>query len=323
MLDLSIIIVNWNSSRYLEKCLETIVSNSGDLKYEVIVVDNASYDGCDQVVNKFKEVVSLVQSDKNLGFAKANNLGVRHAKGKYLLFLNPDTEILGNTLTEMLGFMSSETNVGCLGCKVLNSDGTIQTSCVQAFPTITNQFFDSDFLRKRYPELDLWGMKALYDSSQKTIPVETIAGSCLMIANDVFKVIGQFTEDYFMFAEDRDLCFKAHASGYRNYYMNNVSIIHHGGGSTRDKTVNFFSAVAMKEATFCYFSLNRPGIYPILYRGSTAIASAIRIAFLLLSSIVAIGNRFRLERLFGSIRKWESIFLWSVRVKKLNIPGSG
>lgn len=319
MIDLSIIIVNWNSHKYLEKCMETIVSNAKPLKYEVIVVDNASYDGSKEVVEKYKDVAVHIQSDQNLGFAKANNLGFRHAKGQYLLFLNPDTEILDDTLVLMHRFLSSNPKAGCLGCKVLNTDGSIQTSCVQAFPSISNQILDSEFLRNRFPKWKLWGMAPLFERSGNPVPVDTVAGSCVMIDHRIFEVIGGFSEKYFMFAEDRDLCFKASRQGYGSYYLGSCSIIHHGGGSTKKQKVNFKSTVLQKESTYRYFTVNKNYIYAYIFRFGMFISSAVRILIML---FISSGYIFIAEKrglLVNKINKWKSVWFWALGIGDYNL----
>src|SRR4029077_16116528 len=147
-LDLSIIIINWNSAAFVRECLETVYAGTGELDFEVIVVDNASFDDCGQVVQAEFPAVKFLQSPANLGFAKANNLGVRAAGGRNLLFLNPDTEILGNALPKMVSFLDASPDASIVGYKLLNSDLSLQTSCVQPFPSILNQVFDAEHLRR-------------------------------------------------------------------------------------------------------------------------------------------------------------------------------
>lgn len=313
MIDLSIIIVNWNSHKYLEMCMETIISNAGPLKYEVIVVDNASYDGSKEVVEKHKNVAVHIQSDQNLGFAKANNLGFRHAKGRYLLFLNPDTEILDDSLVSMHRFLSSNPKAGCLGCKVLNTDGSIQTSCVQAFPSISNQILDSEFLRNRFPMWKLWGMAPLFLRSKDPVPVDTIAGSCVMIGREIFEDIGGFSENYFMFAEDRDLCFKTDRKGYVNYYSGSCSIIHHGGGSTKKQNANFKSTVLQKESTFLYFLANSNMVYAYAFKFAVLMSAILRIMILVFLSPVFIIRKQGMS-LSNKFKKWKFIAFWAVGI---------
>ena len=198
----------------------------------------------------------FVQSKVNVGFARANNLGVRHAKGHNLLFLNPDTEFVENSLDVLLGHLATLPQAGALGCKLLNSDRSVQTSCIQSFPTVVNQILDSDFLRRRFPRSRLWGMAPLHSERLSPSQVEVISGACLLMKREVFERVGGFSETYFMYGEDLDLCFKIQQAGFHNYYVPDTSIIHYGGGSTRQSVSNF-SAVMMRESVFRFFSANR------------------------------------------------------------------
>src|SRR5579862_9544021 len=132
---LSIIIVNWKSCDFLRKCIQSIDSNKGSLMLEVVVVDNASYDGSKEMLaGEFPSVV-FVQNDKNQGFAHANNLGYQHSRGRNLLFMNPDTEVIGDALARLVTVVETTPDAGVIGARLLNDDSTLQTSCVQAFPS--------------------------------------------------------------------------------------------------------------------------------------------------------------------------------------------
>src|SRR5580704_16327152 len=138
MTDLSIILVNWNCLDFTEQCIGSICATTHDVDYEVIVVDNASADApCQSLVEKFPWM-KLVLSEQNIGFGRANNLGVQHSTGRNLLFLNPDTLVLKDALLRMLTDLRGRPNAGAIGCKLFNPDGTLQTTCVQPIPTIFN-----------------------------------------------------------------------------------------------------------------------------------------------------------------------------------------
>jgi hypothetical protein len=311
-LDLSIIIVNWNSSGYLEKCLKSIVDNTSGPSFEVIVVDNASYDGCDRVANQYSGVATLIQSESNLGFSKANNLGYRHSTGDVLLFLNPDTEIPFDALQKMYRTSISLCDAGGLGCKVLNSDGTIQTSCIQAFPTITNQLLDAEFLRNLFPKLRFWGMRPLFETSDSPVEVEVVAGSCLMVHRAAFEKAGFFSEEYFMYGEDLDLCYKLRGCGYRNYYTGGASIVHHGGGSTKSTGKRSFSSVLMRDSVEKFLRKSKGNLYSRIFVFSLQLASLARIILLLIlypAALLKLLDKMALEK---GLAKWKNIFLWSI-----------
>lgn len=231
-MNLSIIIVNWNCSRYIRECVLSIREYTKRLSLEIIVVDNASpNEDPAQLAEQFPEI-RLIRSGTNLGFAGANNLGFRYSSGNLILFLNPDTRLINSAAELMCAAMSNLPYAGILGCRLLNTDLSLQTSCVQKFPTILNQLLDSDWLRNHWPKSNLWGIQALFSKSVEPAHVEVISGACMMVRRDVFERIGLFTEDYFMYAEDLDLCYKATQAGYSNYYLDTAQIVHHGGGSS-------------------------------------------------------------------------------------------
>ena len=141
-MDLSIVIVNWNSVDFLCKCLTSVYANSKGTSFEVIVIDNASFDGCEEMIQNEFSLVRFIQSQKNLGFARANNLASEQATGKVLLFLNPDTEVIGPALQCMVDLLESAPDAGLVGPKLLNTDLSVQMSCIQSFPSILNLALD-------------------------------------------------------------------------------------------------------------------------------------------------------------------------------------
>src|SRR5664280_1246315 len=144
--DLSIIIVNWNSKSFLRQCLISLGARCKSPASEVIVVDGGSFDGCAEMLAQDFPWVIFIQSETNVGFARANNSAVSRARGRCLLFLNPDTEFLEDSISILMSRLEALPNAGAVGCQLLNSDGSLQTNCVQAFPTIWNQVLDSRFL---------------------------------------------------------------------------------------------------------------------------------------------------------------------------------
>ena len=154
----SIIIVNWNSLPYLRECLASILFEDASHDFEVIVVDNAStVDETIAIRAEYPSVIAI-RSEKNLGFAGANNLGFEHASTPVALFLNPDTKVIGSAIHLMLAQLQSTPNAAIMGCKLLNTDRSVQTSCIQRFPTILNQCLDLEFLREHWPLWEIWAL---------------------------------------------------------------------------------------------------------------------------------------------------------------------
>jgi GT2 family glycosyltransferase len=314
-MDISIIIVNWKSAAYLQKCLESIYCSVNDLLFEVVVIDNASYDGCDRMLIDRYPQVRFIQSTSNLGFAGANNLAFQQSSGKTLLFLNPDTEIADQAISKMHQLLWETANAGAIGCTLLNTDGTVQTSCVQAFPTILNQILDSEMLRRLFPLLPLWGTRPLFRPSGVPMPVDAISGACLMIKRQAFESAGFFSTDYFMYSEDIDLCRKVRSAGFAVYYTGAVSIVHHGGGSSNQRKQNYFGEVVIRESLFRYLTKFRGRLYGYAYRLATGGASLFRV-MLLACLMTVIAERSSRESLRISLGKWINIFRWSFGFEK-------
>src|SRR5579872_7241306 len=215
-MELSIICVNWNSVDYLRECIASVYEFTRDISFEIIVVDNASsQEGVDALKEKFPEV-TLIKSAKNLGFAGANNLGFRRSSGAYVLLLNPDTKLISPAINVMLEHMKSLTDAGIVGCKLLNTDLSVQLTAIQKFPTILNQVFDLEYLQLRWPRCPLWEIAPLFSTSVKVIKVEVISGACMLLRRQVFQQVGMFSEEYFMYAEDIDLNYKVKSAGFTN-----------------------------------------------------------------------------------------------------------
>ncbi len=310
-LDLSIIIVNWNSAKYIRKCLLSIIEKSPNENYEIIVVDNGSYDDCCKIIeNEFPEV-RFVQSKENMGFAKANNLGYRYSSGKNILFLNPDTEIIGSAIKAMYNCLNSLNDAGAVGCKLLNTDLSIQTSCIQPFPTIINQLLDTELLKKIFPNYKLWGIKPLYSTGGFPVSVDVISGACIMVKKEIFDNIGHFSTDYHMYTEDIDLCYKIKLEGYKNYYLGSEEIIHHGGGSTKKHNINSFSTIMLRESAYKYFKKFRGNSVAQLYKFSMLFNSVFRTMILFFLWPLFVLTR-KSEYFFNCLNKWRYIFRWAI-----------
>ena len=313
MKELSIIIINWNSAEFVTKCVETIKRETQKTDYEIIVVDNASYDGCGEQLASMHPDVIFIQSQKNLGFARGNNLGAEYASGSTLLFLNPDTEIRSHAIDRLYTCIQSLPDCGALGGKLLNSDGSIQTSCVQAFPTILNQLMDAEILRKWFPQSRFWANGSILNNGAP-VEVEVISGACLMIKLDVFRKIGGFSTDYFMYSEDLDLCFKAQRMGLRNYYCGEAVIVHHGGGSSR-KSVSKFSSVMMRESINRFLRKWYGPWYAYFYRFAMILSAVLRLG-LLASLQIVYKDQPKKKAIHNAVIKWQAILRWGIGMEK-------
>lgn len=298
MIDLSIIIVNWNSTAYILKCVESIYANTHEIEFEILVVDNASPDGDVRIVKqRFPEVI-LIESPANLGFACANNIGCRASRGEFVAFLNPDTVLVNSAFDLMLRQARTLPTVGAVGCKLLNGDRSVQTSAIQTFPTILNQLLDLDVLRSRFPACHLWDIAPLYADSIEPRRVEVISGACVMLRREVFVQIGQFSEEYFMYAEDLDLCYKATKKGFVNYFVPEGEIVHYGGTSSNPRR-----AVLMKwRSILKYVEKHRGYSYLLAFRAAMTCGALARLAVLITLMVVRGGARRNATR--ETLIKW-------------------
>ncbi len=316
LMDVSIIIVNWNSKQYLPACIESICRHTTKVAYEIIVVDSGSFDGCGELLSRQFSDVRFIQCKTNVGFAAANNLAVDLARADCLLFLNPDTELTSPAVDRLFEHLAEHPKVGAVGCKLFNRDGSVQTSCVQPFPTIINQLLNIEVLRQRLPHWRVWGTASLLGTAQAAVPAQVVSGACLMVQRSAFEHVGRFSEEYFMYAEDLDLCHKLHKAGYANCCLPNVTARHFGGGSS-EQAPSAFSSVMMRESIWRFLQNSRGLAYGAAYRLSVLVAALLRIGLLGLLVVVDLIGRRRdgVALRLRSLGKWRAILAWSLRIK--------
>jgi GT2 family glycosyltransferase len=306
-MDLSIIFVNWNAVDYLRECIGSIYENTRDTSFEIIIVDNASpQPGVESLQNEFPEVM-IIKSEKNVGFAGANNIGFKRSRGEYVLFLNPDTRLVGPTIDTMIRHIKLLPDVGIVGCKMLNSDLTVQITSIQKTPKILNQVFSVEFLQLRWPHCPLWEIAPLFADNLKLIKVEVIPGACMLLRRSVFDEVGMFSEEYFMYGEDLDLNYKLKRAGYANYYVGEATVIHHGGGSSRQK-FSHWSTIMQCRAMTRYYRKTRGQLYASTYWASMGCAAVVRL--MLLKAMYIFSND--KEAVLYAIEKWRTVLRWAV-----------
>jgi GT2 family glycosyltransferase len=309
-MELSIIYVNWNSLDYLRNSIASVYEFTRATTFEIVVVDNASPEGgIDSIRNSFPEAM-VIKSDKNLGFAGANNLGFQNSRGEYILLLNPDTRLFEPSIDVMMGYIKKLPDAGIVGCKLLNTDLSVQLSSIQKFPTILNQVVDAEYLRHRWPHSPLWGIAPLFEKNITSIPVEVIPGACMLLRRKVFEEVGCYSEDYFMYAEDIDLNFKIANHSYRNYYVGETAIVHHGGGSSAKQGANHWATIMKYKAMVLYFRKTRGSSHEWLYRAAVGSVAVLRV--LLLTVMMPFGNvLWKKESLTFSFNKWKAVLKWA------------
>ena len=306
---LSIIIVNWKSKDFVRGCLATLFEDPDAAAYEVLVVDNASFDGVAEMLAADFPRVIFIQCEANLGFAGANNLALKRSHGRYILFLNPDTEIQGAAVQTLVAALESEPTAGMVGARLLNSDLTLQTTCVAAIPSIPNQLLDSALLRQAFPNWRMWGMRALWNSASSRAQVAAISGACMLCRRHVVEGLGGFSTDYFMYVEDMDLCLRITRAGWKIYYVPEATIVHHGSGSSARRESNF-SNIVLRASLVRFFKIHYGHLYAGVYRTGLVVASLVRI-LLLAASLPIFSARRGFNAAVQPLSKWWRIFLWS------------
>src|SRR3989338_11396470 len=251
-IDLSIIIVSYNTKDFLKKCIESIQDGIGSkLKYEIIVVDNASSDGTVEEIKSFDKLrtrFKFIANDKNLGFSKANNIGVKHATGEYLLFLNPDTIINPETLETMIDFMDKNKDAGAATCKVVLPNGEIDDSSHRGFPTPWNAFCYFSGLTKLFPHSKLFSGYTMGWKDLSTIhEIDACGGAVMLVRRKAGDDVKWWDEDYFFYGEDLDFCYRLKQKGWKIFYYSNVSILHYKGVSSGIKDISKDRTTANKE----------------------------------------------------------------------------
>ncbi len=239
MVDLSLIIVNYNVKEFLQKLLDSIKEASNNLNTEVIVVDNASTDGSVEVLRERYSWVKLIDSKVNLGFGAANNLGLEISTGKYILLINPDTIVKEDTLDKMVEFFKNTPDAGMAGCKVLNPDGSLQLPCRRGFPGPWTSFTKITGLSTLFPKSKLFARYNLtFLDENETYEVDAISGAFMFFNREVYETIGGFDPEFFMYGEDLDLCYRTQKAGFKVYYYHDTQIIHYQGESTKRSNMN-------------------------------------------------------------------------------------
>jgi N-acetylglucosaminyl-diphospho-decaprenol L-rhamnosyltransferase len=262
---LSIVIVNYNVTQLLRNCLVSIEKYAENVDYEIIVIDNRSTDSSwGDLIPEFPKV-KFIASEKNEGFAIANNKAIKTAEGEYLLILNPDTELEGFYLNEILNFADSKIDLGCLGIRMHDAHGNFLPESKRSVPDMFNSF------EKLFTNFKKTNTKSYYrnDIGEFEIAeVEVITGAFFLVKKEVYERVGGLDEKYFMYGEDIDLCYTLLKNGYQNYYYGKASILHHKGESTIKDEVyldRFYGA--MQIFIDKYYRESKPLQYSFLKAG--------------------------------------------------------
>jgi GT2 family glycosyltransferase len=262
MVDLSIIIVNTNERHVLKPCLRSVFTQTKGIDFEIIVIDNASTDGTlEMLANEFSQV-KVIPNNENLGFAVANNRGIKKAVGKYVLLLNPDTEVLNGAIQKTVAFMNEHLRAGIAGCKLIFPNGKLQAS-IRSFPTAWNLFVEATFLYKLFSRTKLFGKYYFsYFDYAVDIQVDWVSGAYFLIRQEVIDKIGILDEQFYLYTEETDYCYRAKQAGFEVWFTPRGEVIHYWGGMS---AINKRVAVWMQRSQLLFYQKHYHGFKKYLF----------------------------------------------------------
>ena len=252
--DVSVIIVNWNAGKYLEETINSLREKANDISYEIIIVDNnsnkdeESYIFLDKLLEQNN--ITVIKSEENLGFAKANNIGMELAKGRNFLILNPDVTFHNNVIKILSDYLDNNETVGMVGPKVLNIDGSFQQPCLRGKPYPKDTLFHLIGLAKAFPKCEALNGYALWHLNRDEInECGALSGCCMMLKKSLYEEIGGMDEQFFMYQEETDWGLRTAKAGYKIVYNPNAEITHYQGVTTKKikvKSIWIFTQSMMK-----------------------------------------------------------------------------
>jgi GT2 family glycosyltransferase len=294
-MDLSIVIINWNTKNLLLQCLEAVYQMAGAVETEVFVVDNGSADGSGTALKERFPGVTLIENQINLGFAKANNQALSLSKGDYLLLLNPDTRVKTGAIERLVSFMEDHSEAGAAGPQLLHPDGTKQNS-IANFPSLATELLNKRFLRWLFPK-KFPGKEKDY---REPLEVDSVIGACMMVRRDAMEQVGLLDEDYFLFLEETDWCYRLKKAGWKIYHIPQAEVYHFQGKSAETN-------VEMAKIEY----------YRSRYRFFRKHYGNVRCALLALGLAIKLGIEF-LSMLFGCV---VTLFMLKKVRRRLSIRG--
>jgi len=281
-LDLSIIIVSYNTKDLLKECLISIYKNISQIKFEILVIDNNSQDGSPEMVEKEFSKVKLIKNRENKGFAAANNIGIKNSKGKYLLLLNSDTLVLPDSLEEMVKFMDRTPEAGVVGSKLLNPDGGLQS-----------------FGR---------GRKLKQSREREIKEVTWVEGSCLMVRQEVVNEVGLMDENFFFYSEDMDWCRRIRLARWKIFVLPQAKIIHYGGGSIKKWDGQIIGQAY--QSGYYYVKKHFGKFAEAIYRNVVLIEISVKLLIWALAYLATLGKRPDFAQRVTIYRKAAKANLW-------------
>jgi len=289
MIDLSIIIVNWRTKEYLLKSLASIGQTGEDLSWEIIIVDNGSQDGSGTAVEEVFPAVHLIENDENLGFSRATNQGLRESLGRYVLLLNPDTEVREGAIERLVSFMDTHSDAGVAGPQLLDSDGSHQNS-IANFPSLATELLNQSLLRWLFPK-QFPGKERDY---AEPVEVDSVIGACMIVRREAMDQVGLLDEEYFLFLEETDWCYQMKKAGWKIYHVPQAEIYHFQGKSAELEKKK--AKIEYYRSRYHFFKKNRGNLHWFILSIGLMIRLGMELFFTFLVCLFS----------FFTVRKWRA-----------------
>jgi GT2 family glycosyltransferase len=294
IVDVSICIICYQARDLLRDCLRSIYETVDSLSFEIIIVDNHSVDGTLEMLRSEFQNVRLIVNDYNTGYTRPNNQAIRESKGRYIVLLNPDTLVKPNTFAELFNFLETHPEVGIVGPKVLNRDGTLQKQCRRSEARPWDSFCYFSGLSRIFPyDKRFAGYLMTYLDEDLTHEAEAVSGSCMMIRRQVIEQIGYQDENFFAYQEDTDYCRRARLAGWKIFYNPSAQIIHYGGEGGSN-VQPFRSIVEWHRSYYLYYRKHFARDYFFVFNAIYYLGMLIKLGLSLLV------NLFRKKKVVGT-----------------------
>lgn len=284
MVDLSVILVNWNTRDVLLQCIESLYANPPGRSWDIWLVDNGSEDGSAEAVRERFPQVHLIRNERKVSFTAANNQAIEASASRYLLILNVDTVALPGCLESTCAYLDSHPEVGAVGCRLLNADGTHQRSCWRGFPGIWHALIEALYLWRLFPTL-VSHSEVILSDPREPVPVDHLLGAYILAPRHIVESVGCFDTGYYLYMDETDLCLRIRRAGYPIMYLPEPRTIHLGQATQHEFPA---ATLPLFYRSYCRFIRKRGG-------------SLLGLRMLVVKAVLALGILVRL-------------CLWSVRM---------
>ncbi len=289
-MDLTVVVASYNARDVLRACLASLRTAGPSLAIEVVVVDNNSRDGSPEMVAAEFSEVTLLRNEHNEGFGRANNRALKIARGRYVLCLNSDTVIPEGSLEPMIEFLDENPDVGIVGCRLERPDGELDPACKRSFPTPVSALARFLHLDRIFPNSRVLGSyRRTFEDPAGRYEVDSVVGAFMLVRREVIQEVGGFDEDFFMFGEDLDWCWRVKRHRYKVFYLGDQRVVHHKGASVRTEPqkMNWH----FHRAMFLFHKKHLVERYPFFVNWAVYTGISVRYALKSLGMVLGLGVR--------------------------------